>query len=149
MKTIGIRIRDKIDKMSIKLPLILEEIHDGNSLYWTILYIEANGDWEEKIPLISEKSINKSENGFNIKWEDLNFIANCFFQIKDIVILGDKNIKLLRRHENDQEMYEACGVFIEMVDCSFWEVFSKDEDLIYRLAAKFKKIEFLESDFVK
>lgn len=55
----------------------------------------------------------------------------------------------MRRYESDQEMYETCDIVIEMVDSGYCEVFSKDKDLINRLAAKFKDIKFLESDFEK
>ena len=54
----------------------------------------------------------------------------------------------MRRYNNDQEMYETCDIVIEMVDCGYWEIFSKDEQLINRLAAKFKETQFLESDFL-
>ena len=40
-------------------------------------------------------------------------------------------------------MYETCDFVIEMVDSSYWEVFSKNEQLIDRLAAKFKDVQFL------
>lgn len=45
-------------------------------------------------------------------------------------------------------MYNNCDIVIHMIDSSFWEVFSKDEDFINRLAAKFKDVEFL-TDFTK
>lgn len=44
-------------------------------------------------------------------------------------------------------MYETYNIAIEMFDSTYWKVFSKDEDLINRLAAKFKNIEFWVSDF--
>jgi hypothetical protein len=36
-----------------------------------------------------------------------------------------------------------------MIDSSYWEVFSKNESLINKLAAKFKEIKFLAADFEK
>ena len=44
-------------------------------------------------------------------------------------------------------MYENCDIVIEKLDSSFWEVFSKNTDLIKRLSSKFKHVKFLESDF--
>ena len=70
-------------------------------------------------------------------------------EIMDIFIIGSKNKELLQRYENDQDAYEICDVTIEMHDSCFWEVFSKDEFLINRLAAKFKDTKFFESDFKK
>lgn len=46
-------------------------------------------------------------------------------------------------------MYENCDAVIEMVDSSFWEVFTKDSNLLDRLSTKFKDIEFLDSNFIK
>ena len=51
--------------------------------------------------------------------------------------------------ENDQERYETCDICIDMIDSSYWEIFSKDIALINRLAEKFKEIKFLETDFEK
>ena len=67
----------------------------------------------------------------------------------DITLIGCKNETLLHRYDEDQDMYETCDIVIEMFDSNFWEVFSKDESLIDRLAKKFKEIKFLEPDFEK
>ena len=89
----------------------------------------------------------KSENGVLVEWESLTKLSNKFFQMYGIIILGCRDEKLLRRYEDDQKMYETCDIVIELIDCAFWEVFSKDESFINRLTLKFKEIEFLESDF--
>jgi hypothetical protein len=56
---------------------------------------------------------------------------------------------MILRYETDQIMYESCDIVIEMFDSCFWEVFSKDEDIINRLASKFKETKFLKPDFKK
>jgi hypothetical protein len=56
-------------------------------------------------------------------------------------------VSLLHRYDTDQEMYETCDIVIQMIDSSYWENFSKDEDLINRFAKKFMQVEFLMSDF--
>ena len=149
METKGIRILDKKNRIvCVELPDILKEIHNGSSLHWSILYLCASGHLGEgkSIPEF-EKQIYDSEKGFFIKWEDLNSLSNKFYEVIDIIIIGCTSKELLLRYENDQEMYETCDLVIEMVDSSYWEVFSKDEELINRLASKFKEIEFLEPDF--
>ena len=151
MKTIGIRILDSKDNyVYVKLTDILEEINNGNLFHWSILYLEADGDFEDVISThICEEQIRVSEKGFFITWEELNVLSKNFDQVIDIVLLGCKDENLLHRYENDQEKYETCDITIEMVDSCYWEVFSKDESLINRLAAKFKEIKFLEPDFEK
>lgn len=61
--------------------------------------------------------------------------------------MGCTNEQDLIRYVDDQDKYENCDIYLEMVDTTFWLVFSKDESLIDRLAAKFKEVELLESDF--
>jgi len=150
MKTRGIRISDGIDDiLSPTLPDILKEIYNGDSFYWSILFLHASGDLGEgkSIPEFEEQIYN-SEKGLFINWEELNILSGKFFQIIDIIIIGCQNESLLHRYENEHEMYETCDIVIELHDSCFWEVFSKDEQLINRLASKFNEIKFLESDFL-
>lgn len=151
MKSKGIRISDNEGRVvSVKLQDLLEEIHDGNAYHWSILEIDALEKLGEDVRYQDlEKEIYESENGFFINWDDLNTLGRKFHQIIWITVIGCKNEKLLRRYENDQEMYETCDFVIVMFDSSFWEVFSKDASSINRLAEKFKDIKLLETDFVK
>ena len=84
-----------------------------------------------------------------ISWEDLNSLSKKFYQIFDITLIGCRDIDLIKRYQNDEEMYNTCDIVIEMIDSGCWEVFSKDRHLIYKLANKFKEIEFLEPNFEK
>jgi len=151
MQAKGIRISDsKGNILAPTLPDVLEAISDGNFFYWSLLYLYASGDLgEDKSMLVFEKEIYDSEKGFFITWDELNSLAKKFYQIIDITIIGCRDKSLLRCYDNDQEMYETCDIVIEMIDSSYWEVFSKDEALINKLAAKFKEIKFLEPDFQK
>lgn len=151
MKAKGIRILDKKNNtVSVELPDILQEIHNGNLLSWSILYLEATGHLGEGQSITDfEKLIKYSKKGLFITWDNLNALSHKFYDLMHIIIIGSKDDALLRRYEKDQEMYETCDVVIEMFDSSYWEIFSKNEDLINRLAAKFKDIKLLESDFLK
>jgi hypothetical protein len=45
MKIKGIRILDKKNNIiSVELPEILEQINDGDSFFWSVLYLYATGD---------------------------------------------------------------------------------------------------------
>lgn len=151
MKTKGIRILDDIDNViSVKFFDILKEIENGNSYHWAILFLWGVGDLgEDKSMVEFENQINHSERGLFISWDDMCTLSTKFHQIIDILIIGCVDKNLLRRYENDQEMYETCDIVIEMFDSSFWGVFSKNDNLIDRLAVKFKEVKFLESDFKK
>ncbi len=151
MKTKGIRIKDKRNGIIyVQLPDILNEIYNGMLMNWSILFLDAVGDLGEGKSLPEfEQQIYNSEKGFFIKWDILNILSTQFTQIINIILIGCFDEKLLVRYKDDKEMYETCDIVIEMFDSSFWEVFSKDESMINRLAAKFKEVEFLESDFLK
>ena len=150
MRSKGIRIGDLNESgiISAKLSDILEEIPNGNLFHWSILFLDSMGNLGEgkSIPEF-EKQIFDSEKGFFIDWNDLNILSKKFDEIVDITLMGCRDRNLLYRYSNDTEMYRACDIVIKMVDSSYWEVFSKDEELINRLASKCKEIEFLEPDF--
>ncbi len=151
MKIKGIRILDTVNKIvSVELPDILEEIIDGDLYYWSILFFYGSGHLGEgtSIPIFEQEAM-ESKNGKLIGWDDLKILANKLDEVRDILIIGSKNPKEISRYEDDQKMYESCGIVIEMIDSGFWEVFSKDETLIKKLAAKFNETKLLESDFMK
>jgi hypothetical protein len=151
MKIQGIRIQDKkmLGKtrvVSVELKDILEEVHDDNKLYWSILFLEAIGNLGEGKSLPAfEKQIDQLEIGLLINWEDLKVLANKFQQIIDLRLIAGNNQEVLKRYENDEELYQRCDIVIEMNDSSYWEVFSKDKSFIQRLGDKFKDIVFLTS----
>lgn len=145
MRTNGIKILDgEGDALSTTLSDILEEFSDGKSFYWSILFLDGMPHREHGRFLMKyAKKINHSENGIPIKWEELIALSEKFFQMYVILVLGCKDVRLLQRYDKEKEMYEACDVVIELIDCAFWEVYSKDEDFIDRLKNKFKEIEIL------
>lgn len=147
MKTNAIRILDEDDGyIYVTLYDILEEIRDGDLLLWSILFLWATGDLGDGKSIVDfEKEISALENGLYISWEDLNTLSKKFDQIIDVIIIGSKNKDVLHRYKDNHEMYDTCDIVVQMIDSSYWEVFSQDKDLIDRLAAKFKKIEFLNS----
>lgn len=146
MQTTGIRILDNNDGfVSVKLQDILEEIDHGELFHWSILYFYGMGHLKDgkSIQDFEEEAI-ESEKGILMKWEELNSFANTIDQLFGIFIIGCKDLQRIARYKNEKEKrYEICDIVIEMIDSAFWEVFSKDEDLINRLAAKFKDVELL------
>ncbi|MGE5196633.1 MAG: hypothetical protein ACM3JI_04825 [Anaerolineae bacterium] len=149
--TKGIRILDKKARIvTVELSDILEEINNGDQFEWSLFYLQATGDLGKgkSIPEFEQQIIG-SEKGFFITWKELNNLSQKFWDLMDITVIGCKDKNLLRRYKNDQEMYKTCDIVIEMIDSGYWEVFSKDEQLINRLAEKFKEIKFLEPDFEK
>ncbi len=151
MKTQGIRILDnKNEIVSVKLSDILDVISYGELFNWSILYSYVILKPNQGITIFElEEKTNNSENGYKVSWEQLKQLAEKNHQAIDITLIGCNNDKLLHRYEDDKEMYETCDIVIEMIDGGFWEIFSRDFDLISKLKEKFKETELLKPNFKK
>lgn len=149
MKTCGIRISDsKNGVLSVQIRDILQEIQNGDGLNWCILFIDGTPNAGEGAFINQYKNqVNRLENGLQLTWEEIFAVTDKFVQIFEITILGCKVKENLHRYKFDQEMYESCDIVIELIDCAFWQVFSKKSELIKKLKEKFNKTESLESDF--
>jgi hypothetical protein len=149
MKSKGIRIYDSVNNIiSTKLSDILSEIKNANSLNWAILFSDVTPSPNEgKFIIELEKKINKQEKPYEIKWADLISFANKIYQEIDLIIIGCEDKNTLKKYEDEDEMYNVCDIAIQMLDSSYWEIFSKDLELITKLASKFKNIKLLDPDF--
>lgn len=147
MITKGIRILDKTKFVTVTLQDILSEISNGDQFVWSILYFYGDGSLVTKSIMDFESEIKNLEKGLILKWKDLNELADCFYDVWGILIIGCENKENIIRYETDKKMYETCDIVIEMIDSSYWEVFSKDELLLRKLTEKFNEMEVLSSDF--
>lgn len=145
MKTTGIRISDENNILNITLSDILEEVSNSDSLHWDILFLDGMPN-PGNPGLIDEceQKINQSKNGLLVSIAELNLVSNKFFQIYETTILGCMDERFLVRYSKEEEMYNTCDIVIELIDCSFWEVYSKDHNLVDKLIKKFKKSEVLK-----
>ena len=145
----GIRILDRKDRKCISLSVLLESFESKRDLTWKLLGIDVTPLPGKGISLLSlKKHINYPKEGMFLSFASLKIIASYFFQEIEILIIASAHKNHLHRYIKDQEMYETCDLVIEMIDGGFWEVFSKDHDLIDRLEKKFKETERLEVDFL-
>jgi hypothetical protein len=150
MKTNGIRISDGEGYVTVELIDILQQVKNGDQFYWSILFIDAVSYLKDSSDMFAfQEEVNELERGFFINWKDLNAFSKKCGQVIDIMILGTKDKNLILRYEDEQDAYEACDIVIQMIDSSYWQVFSKDEDLICRLGSKFKKIEYINSNYLE
>lgn len=150
MNAKGIRIFDiNKDGFESKLKDILHEIWYGENLKWLITFLGGMPyrDYAEHI-LEYQKMVNTSEDGTEIKWNDLNLLSDQYFQIYEIRLLGSINPDSLHRYSftDEEESFEKCDIVIILIDCSFWEIYAKDQDLIEKLKLKFKKTEIIDID---
>ncbi len=144
----GIRILDKINGyVGVSLKDILEEVPNGNAFKWSVIYISGIGLLRSKRLLDLEDELEFTPSGLIMDWNDLNELVEIEHNIEDLEVIGCSDATDLKHYNADQEMYESCDFTITFFDSSFWEVFSKDESFIAKLASKFKDVEFINSDF--
>ncbi len=144
MKTMGIRIFLN-DILRIKLSDVLAEIPNGDSFLWSILFIDGTPNPGQGKHLAEYKNqINESEDGLRVEWKDLFNLSSQFYQIFEIIVLGNYDVNALHRYKNETEMYKTCAITIELIDCTFWEIYAKNQEIISNLSKKFPQFEFLE-----
>ena len=148
MKTYGIRISDgKGDVLSPTLSDILEEVNEGTSFNWCILFLDGTPNpGQGEFLMKYGKEINHSQNGVFLSLEELKNLSSKFFQMFETIVLRSYNVNLLHRYKEEKNMYITCDVVIELIDCAFWEVYVKDVKVIERLKKRFNEIELLDPD---
>lgn len=146
MDTNGIRIDNNVGNiLSVTLQDILSEIFEGKKYKWAILFLNgmpAENQGQNLLDL--QEEIKNSQYCLMINWNDLLKVPSIFFQLYEATILGCLDPKNLKKYKTDREMFESCDIVLNLIDCVWWEVFSKDLSLINRLKCKFKGTEPLE-----
>ncbi len=142
----GARIFDKKDSfLSVSFLNVLNEIDRIESFKWSLLYFKGAGYLKDGTTILDfEENIHISERGLFVNSNKLKDLANEKIQFYEVLLVGCKDIEKIVRYADDQEMYERCDIVIEMIDSSYWEVFSTDKSLIRKLLIKFKETELLE-----
>ena len=76
------------------------------------------------------KKVN--DDGVIITFEDIKEKFKEIFQVYDLLLLIDNNVKLFKKYSNQEEniMYENVYITIAYFDGGFWEISSVDESLI-------------------
>jgi len=151
MKKNGIRLSDvENNVLNIQISDILEEVSTKDSYIWAVLFLDGNSKpGYEKFLTDYENKIKKSRSGIQFEYSKLISITDKYSQIFEITLLGSQNPSLLHRYNKENEMYNSCEIVIELIDCAFWEVYSKDSALINKLSKKFKSTELIDSDSIK
>jgi hypothetical protein len=140
METKDIRI---LDPLNVKLPEILKCIPDGQAFYWSILLLDGTPNpGRGKFLTEYQKKIDSSENGLRIEWDDLFRISSEFYQMFEVILIGSKTINLLHTYETESEMIRACDIVIELIDCAFWEIYTKNKNIIQNIETTFSKFKY-------
>lgn len=144
MSSKGIKISDGKEILEVKLNDILDQLPNGAQYYWSILFLDGMPYPNLAQSIVKyEDSIHKSKDGILIEWSDLLQLQNKYSQIYEATILGSANKSNLHHYDDENTMQDSCDFVINLIDCSFWEVYSKDQKLIDRLKNKFKEVKFI------
>lgn len=140
-----VEIFDKEDGkniLSVELTDILECLgNKGRDYIWNILYLDSMGDLGGGASLVAfEDNINQSPRGLEIYWDDLLDLSTKFYQVLDILIVGNTQKKQNVREEDDDNYHNTNEVVIECLDSSYWVVATKYEPFIRNIKAKFRDV---------
>lgn len=138
-----IEIEESLDGETAVIPLhnILKSIDVyGEKLHWSLLFLEAVGDLEDRGSMIEfEQSIKNFSQGLRITWDELIDLSERFEYVTDLLIIGSEEQSKLIRYKSDNEMYLSCDITIEIVDGFCWTVSSLNNSVIKTLLKKFEK----------
>ncbi|WBM74098.1 hypothetical protein [Saprospira grandis] len=123
--------------LEIELLDILSNIDTPEKYKWSILWLEAMAKDEDFPMLDFEKKVNESKNGQFTSSQNLIELGEACTQIIEILLIADMDRNKLKRYESDSEMKKSCQYCIELIDSSFWEITSKDENFLLKLREKF------------
>lgn len=140
-----IRISGKQEEtvLSISLKGILMCINNPLIYKWKLLWIEGIGQYEDSI-LDFEARINNSTNGVLFEYDQLIRLSDSMNQILELTLIGDLEVEKLIRYDRDTEMYENCKFVIELIDSSFWEFSSSDNNDLEIFKQKIEEVFDLE-----
>lgn len=116
--------------LSVSLIDILKQINKAGECIWKILWLQATGKLQKGNMIDFEEEVNNSNTGYFISFPELLKFAESVDQVIEILLIGSHNIDQLRRYESDRDMRNACDYCIELIDSSYWEISSIDDEFM-------------------
>jgi len=127
--------------LSVSLLDIINQIEEPEKYSWNILWLEACGELENGTIIELENKINDSKNGLLINFTELSLLAKSFDQVIEILLIGDKNSDKLKRYNNIEDLYSECYFCIELLDSSYWSIFSSNDQFIRNIQENLESVE--------
>ncbi|PRD43774.1 hypothetical protein [Sphingobacterium haloxyli] len=148
MMTKGLKINgDDSDILSVRLEHLLNcyDRSEGD-VSWGLLWLDVVMRPEVGYNILElEGEINNSDFGKKISLEKLLEFSSQISQAINILVLGDKDPKNIKRFETDDLMYAKCEYVIELVDSSYWIVHSNNSVFLNNIFEKIPGTEYLNS----
>lgn len=129
------RISGHIDGGVSNLSHLIDLLPDRPGITWSIMWIWAVLNPECEFDYLAfEKKVNESYTGIQMSIREMKCFLNSASQIIDILILGDIELKNIRRYGSDGEMYSKCDYVIEISDGFLYEIHSTDFEFIEKIS---------------
>ena len=125
---------DDTEILSVNLEDILQKIRGIEVYQWKILWIDGVSHKLHMGNLV--KAVNDSSDGLLIKSKKLLVLSTKFYQLYELILIGDKDQNKLHRLE-DNDLKKDCEFFIELVDSSYWEITSKNKTFMDNIKQNF------------
>lgn len=146
MMTKGLKINgDDSDILSVRLEDLLNCYdRNGDDIFWGLLWLDvvmrpATGYNVHKL----EDEINNSDFGKEISLEKLLEFSSQISQAINILLVGDKDQKNIRKSQADELMYAKCEYVLELVDSSYWIVHSNNIAFLDNIFEKIPGTEYI------
>lgn len=124
------------EEPAVKLSRLLALMPNLDDIKWRLFNLLAVGKLDKVKIIDLEKLVSNSENGYEIDFSFLEELAVGLDDIQEILITGSS---LYSRNLNitGKDAYENFDYWLELVDSSYWEVFSKNESFIKLVKSEF------------
>jgi hypothetical protein len=142
MKAI-LKIKDEINKdiLSVSLVQLLNCLKGLIASYgWTIYELDAIGQENINYELGTFcDTINSSEFGYDISWDDLTKKSAQMSQIIDLILVGNHEKTEPLKYTDDADWKLMQSIVIEIVDGSYWEIYTSNNEIIDTCKKKIQK----------
>ena len=116
--------------------IILKELLSFINLrayHWKITYLYGVTIPPIEITYFEQKA--SEPNGYLFKGSELVDLAKGIYDLWDITLIGDKNLdKIAQIDDTNPEIYDF---YIQFWDSSHWEIYSNNEEFLYKIETTF------------
>lgn len=145
MKCIKINGDDE-DVLSVRLEDILNCFQNRRSeVFWGILWVYLTIKQGVDCNVLEfEEGINKSEHGKLFTLDKILSLSGKIDQAIEFLLIGDGKVENIKKYKSDELMRENCEYIIELVDSSFWLVYTMDDDFIQNIFQELPGVKYDE-----
>jgi hypothetical protein len=112
---------------------------DDQDLIWVITEFEAIGDisavWPAGVVDLGAQVI-ESPRGIQFSWAQLYQLASGIQQVLDLSLAAYTAVDRIPKADRDAMNgmnYPDCSIWVEMFDCTYWQVYAANPKILHRL----------------